>query len=255
MGAGVGMPGTVDRERGYVRYSNNIPWENVPLAEELGEILPVPVAVANDADCAALGEAVAGAGKDVSDMVMVTLGTGVGGGVILGGRLFCGRLTGGCELGHMAIYEGGELCTCGRRGCLEAYVSATALIRDAKRAALADPDSLLWELCGGEIGKLDPEMVFAAAEQKDPAGMKLTDDYVRHLGTGIVNIVNLFRPEAVLLGGGISAQGTVLTDRLNSCLKAECFGGEHGQIPEVRTAKLGNLAGMIGAAALLVMEG
>ena len=255
MGAGVGMPGTVDRERGCVRYSNNIPWENVPLAEELGEILPVPVAVANDADCAALGEAVAGAGKDVSDMVMVTLGTGVGGGVILGGRLFCGRLTGGCELGHMAIYEGGELCTCGRRGCLEAYVSATALIRDAERAALADPDSLLWELCGGEIGKLDPEMVFAAAEQKDPAGMKLTDDYVRHLGTGIVNIVNLFRPEAVLLGGGISAQGTVLTDRLNSCLKAECFGGEHGQIPEVRTAKLGNLAGMIGAAALLVMEG
>ena len=194
----------------------NIPWENVPLAEELGEILPVPVAVANDADCAALGEAVAGAGKDVSDMVMVTLGTGVGGGVILGGRLFCGRLTGGCELGHMAIYEGGELCTCGRRGCLEAYASATALIRDAKRAALAAPDSLLWGLCGGEIGKLDPEMV--------------------------------------LLGGGISAQGTVLTDRLNSCLKAECFGGEHGQIPEVRTAKLGNLAGMIGAAALLVME-
>lgn len=251
MGVGVGMPGTIDKKNGSVRYSNNIRWENVPLAQELGKYLPVPVEVANDADCAALGEAAAGAGREAQNMVMITLGTGVGGGVILDGRIFDGRLVGGCELGHMVIHENGELCTCGRRGCLEAYASATAIVRDTKHAMEKYKDSRLWELCGNNPDSVTSEMAFAAAAEEDPAGKEVVDEFIRHLSIGIVNIVNIFRPEAVLLGGGISAQGRVLTDKINEILREECFGKEHGQIPEVKIAELGNQAGMIGAANLL----
>lgn len=251
MGVGVGMPGTIDKKNGFVRYSNNIRWENVPLAQELGKYLPVPVEVANDADCAALGEAAAGAGREAQNMVMITLGTGVGGGVILDGRIFDGQLAGGCELGHMVIHENGELCTCGRRGCLEAYASATALVRDTKHAMEKYKDSSLWDLCGNDPDSVKAEMAFTAAAEGDPAGKEVVDGFIRHLSIGIVNIVNIFRPEAVLLGGGISAQGRVLTDKINEILREECFGKEHGEIPEVKIAELGNQAGMIGAANLL----
>lgn len=151
----------------------------------------------------------------------------------------------------MVIHENGELCTCGRRGCLEAYASATALVRDTKHAMEKYKDSRLWELCGGDPDSITAEMTFAAAAEGDPAGKKVVYEFIRHLSIGIVNIVNIFRPEAVLLGGGISAQGRVLTDKVNEMLREECFGKEHGQIPEVKIAELGNKAGMIGAANLL----
>lgn len=251
VGVGIGMPGTVDRKHGVVSYSNNIGWENVPLTEKLGVYLPLPMEIANDADCAALGEAVAGAGKDAEDIVMITLGTGVGSGVVLNGEIFGGKLAGGCELGHMVIHENGELCTCGRKGCLEAYASATALVRETRKAMQEDKASVLWKLCEGNLDGVTAKMPFDAAESGDKTAQKLIEDYIRHLGTGIVNIVNIFRPEKVLLGGGVSKQGTVLTDRLNERLQAESFGGEHGQVPAVRIAELGNKAGMIGAANLI----
>lgn len=236
VGVGIGVPGTVDRKKGIVRYSNNIRWEEVPLAEEIGKYLPIPVEIANDADCAALGEAVAGAGKDCNDVIMLTLGTGVGGGVILDGEIYEGRGIGGTELGHMVIVENGESCTCGRRGCLEAYVSATALKRDARRASEKD---------------MEPEEIFALAAQGDPAMKEVTDTYIRRLGLGIVNIVNIFRPQLVLLGGGISRQGETLLAPLRRIVREECFGGEKGSVPEIEEAVLGNDAGMIGAAGLL----
>ena len=236
VGAGIGVPGTVDRKNGVVRYSNNIRWEEVPLAKEMGDYLPIPVEIANDADCAALGEAVAGAGKDRSDVVMLTLGTGVGGGIILNGEIYEGRGIGGSELGHMVIVENGEPCTCGRRGCLEAYASATALKRDARRVSGKD---------------LDPEEIFALAEQGDAVMKAVVDAYIRRLGLGIVNIVNIFRPQLVLLGGGISRQGETLLAPLREIVKKECFGGEKGDVPEIEAAVLGNDAGMIGAAGLL----
>lgn len=236
VGAGVGMPGTIDRKNGVVLYSNNISWENVPLADELGKYLPIPVYVANDADCAALGEAAAGAGRDCSDVVMITLGTGVGGGIILDGEIYEGKGIGGTELGHMVIVENGELCTCGRRGCLEAYASATALKREARRAS------------GKEM---EPEEIFARAEQGDPGMKAVVDTYIRRLGTGIVNIVNIFRPQLVLLGGGISRQGEVLLAPLRKMIREDCFGGEKGELPEIDIAALGNDAGMIGAANLV----
>lgn len=236
VGVGIGVPGTVDRKKGIVLYSNNIKWENVELVREMGKYLPLPTKIANDADCAALGEVVAGAGKECQDVIMLTLGTGVGGGIILDGNIYEGKGIGGSELGHMVIVENGEPCTCGRRGCLEAYASATALVREAKKAT-------------GYI--LTPQEIFAGAGQGDRKLQEVVDTYIRRLGIGIVNIVNIFRPQLVLIGGGISGQGETLTRPLNEIVKANCFGGDKGQIPVIETATLGNEAGMIGAASLL----
>ena len=236
VGVGIGVPGTVDRKKGIVRYSNNIRWEDVPLVKEMSTYLPIPVEIANDADCAALGETIAGAGKECSDVVMITLGTGVGGGVVLDGEIYEGRGIGGSELGHMVIVENGEHCTCGRRGCLEAYASATALKREAKRASKKE---------------LIPSEIFALAKQGDPAMKEVVEIYIRRLGLGIVNIVNIFRPQLVLLGGGISGQGESLLVPLRRILREECFGGERGDVPEIEEAVLGNNAGIIGAAGLL----
>lgn len=236
VGVGIDVPGTVDRKKGIVRYSNNIRWEDVPLVKEMSTYLPIPVEIANDADCAALGETIAGAGKECSDVVMITLGTGVGGGVVLDGEIYEGRGIGGSELGHMVIVENGEPCTCGRRGCLEAYASATALKREAKRASKKE---------------LIPSEIFALAKQGDPAMKEVVEIYIRRLGLGIVNIVNIFRPQLVLLGGGISGQGESLLVPLRRILREECFGGERGDVPEIEEAVLGNNAGIIGAAGLL----
>lgn len=235
VGVGVGVPGTVDRKRGVVCYSNNIGWEDVALAQKLGEYLPVPIEIANDADCAALGERVAGAAKEYDDSVLLTLGTGIGGGIVLDGKIFSGKGLGGSELGHTVVVNGGESCTCGRKGCLEAYASATALIREAKKATGND---------------MTPEEIFDGAK-KDDALQKVVDDYIGHLGDGIVNIVNVFRTQAILLGGGISAQGETLLQPLRKQMEEQAFGGTKGMLPELLIAKLGNQAGMIGAAALL----
>lgn len=236
VGAGIGVPGTVDRRDGVVRYSNNIKWTNVKLVEELGKYLPIPVKIANNADCAALGEAVAGAGREYQDMVMMKLGTGVGGGIILDGEIYQGKNIGGSEIGHMVIIEDGEPCSCGRKGCLEAYVSIAALKRDAKRAI-------------GE--ELTVKEIFDRAESGEEALKRVAENYTRRLGTGIVNIVNIFRPQLVLIGGAISTQGERLLAPLQTMVEEGCFGGVSGEIPEVEMAALGEKAGMIGAASLI----
>ena len=209
--------------------------EDVDIVKEMGKYLPIPIYIANDADCAALGEVTAGAGRDYQDVIMLTLGTGVGGGIILDGNIYEGKGIGGSELGHMVIVEDGEQCTCGRKGCLEAYASETALIRDVRRAV-------------GE--ELTPEAVFAAAK-KDEAVKAVVDSYIRRLGTGIVNIVNIFRPQLVLLGGGVSVQGEELIKPVEEIMRQGCFGKEKSELPQIKIASLGNEAGMIGAAGLI----
>ena len=236
LGAGIGVPGTVDSQNGVVLYSNNIRWDHVEIVKEMERVLPIPVRIANDADCAALGEAVAGAAKGSSDMLMLTLGTGVGGGIIRDGKIFCGDRIGGCEVGQLVVAEGGELCTCGRRGCLEAYASATALIRDAKKATGKD---------------LNPKEIFEGAKAGDAVLKEIVDRYIHYLGSGMVSLVNIFRPDMVLLGGGVSAQGETLLAPIREMLKTECFGGELGKLPTLAIATLGNKAGMIGAASLV----
>ena len=249
-GVGVGSPGTVDAASGVVLYSNNFDWDNVPLAAELGKYFTCPIKVSNDANCAALGEVKAGAAREIKNAILITLGTGVGGGVIIDGQVSEGAHAGGAELGHTSLIFGGELCTCGRRGCVEAYVSATGLIREAKRAAEKDPQSVMNELCKGDLSNMNGKIPFDAAEQKDPAGVKVVNDYITYLGESIANYVNIFRPDVILLSGGVCNQKEKLTEPLTEYIKTKCFGGEKAFIPEVRCAILGNSAGIIGAANL-----
>ncbi len=249
-GVGVGSPGTVDAANGVVLYSNNFDWDNVPLTAELGKYFTCSIKVSNDANCAALGEVKAGAAREIKNAILITLGTGVGGGVIIDGQVFEGAHAGGAELGHTSLIFGGELCTCGRRGCVEAYVSATGLIREAKRAAEKDPQSVMNELCKGDLSNMNGKIPFDAAEQKDPSGMKVVNDYITYLGESIANYVNIFRPDVILLSGGVCNQKEKLTEPLTEYIKTKCFGGEKAFIPEVRCAILGNSAGIIGAANL-----
>lgn len=232
---GIGVPGLVDKKEGMVRYSNNLQWENVKLAEEFAKYMPLPVSIANDADCAALGEAVAGAGRGVQNLVMLTLGTGVGGGVILNGQLFTGSILGGIELGHMVIHEKGELCTCGRRGCLEAYASATAMRREAKKVYGTS---------------LEPLEIFEKANASDEKAKVIVHNYIQDLGTGVINLVNVFRPERIIFGGGIAAQGEVILQPIRERMEKESFGGNYSEVPELVIAEMENQAGMIGAANL-----
>lgn len=235
VGVGVGVPGTIDKRTGTVIYSNNIRWENVELERQLGAVIPCPVRIANDADCAALGEAVAGAGKDMSDVVMFTLGAGVGGGIILNGEVFEGSVMGGSEVGHQVIRVNGRRCTCGRKGCLEAYVSVPALLKAAEQA-------------GGKA--LTLAQIFDRAKKGDIDMQEVLEQYVEMLGTGIVNIVNMFRPQLVLIGGEMSAYADNFIPDLETMIAEDAFGGEHGTLPEVRKARLGGQAGIIGAANL-----
>ncbi len=245
---GVGSPGTVDAENGIVVYSNNFGWEDVPLAKALEEELGLPVHISNDANCAALGEVVAGAARGCSSAVLLTLGTGVGSGIVLNGRIFEGGGPGGAELGHTMLKQDGELCTCGRRGCLEAYASATALIREAKLAMEDHPESRLAVLTGGKLEKITGAVIFEAAKQNDETALRVVERYIDDLADGITDAVNLFRPQTVLLGGGISRQGEYLAAPIREKVAKRAFGGERSCLPEVRCAALENDAGMIGAA-------
>lgn len=247
---GIACPGTVDSEHGSVLYSNNLKWEKLPLIEIMKRRIAAPMAIANDADAAALGEVLAGAAKEKKNAILLTLGTGVGGGVIMEGKIFNGALRGGCELGHMVIRQGGELCTCGRRGCLEQYASATALMTAAREAAKHNRDSLLGQLCGNDLRQINGKHIFDAAQMGDAAALAVIDKYEENLSVGIANLINIFRPEIVILGGGVSAQGRRLTDALQDRVNALCFGGKHGEIPSIVTSQLGNDAGIIGAAYL-----
>lgn len=251
LGIGVGSPGTIDSTNGVVLYSNNIRWDNVPLAAELRKYLSVPIYVNNDANCAALGEIVKGAAAGCRNAVFLTLGTGVGGGVVIDGNIFEGGHPGGAELGHIRIASEGRRCTCGRDDCLEAYASATALIEDAKNMAQRFPNSILWKLCGHDLEQMNAKMPFDAAQAGDTCGQALVEQYIQYLADGITDLANIFRPDIIVLGGGVCAQKEKLTEPLNRYLKEKCFGAAVSYVPKVVTAQNGNDAGIIGAASLV----
>ena len=248
-GLGMGVPGMINSREGIVTYSNNLEWKDFAISKRVEELTGLPVRIANDANVAALGEVKFGGGKGMETVIMITLGTGVGGGMVLDGRLFEGNMGAGAELGHSAIVAGedGEMCTCGRRGCLEAYASATALIRDTKRAMVANPDSKMWEI--GDIEAVNGETAFRYAEV-DATAKAVVDRYIEMLGCGLTNIANVFRPEAILIGGGVSAQGDSLIKPLEKYVKEHIFAGELGPQVKILTATLQNSAGLVGAAAL-----
>lgn len=249
VGLGMGVPGMIDSKAGNVIYSNNLKWKDFRIGERVEKLTGLKVKIANDANVAALGEAKFGAAKGQNDVVLFTLGTGVGGGIVADGVLMEGNKSAGAEIGHMVIVAGGEQCTCGRKGCLEAYASATALIRDTKRAMEAHKDSKMWE-----IGSLDKVTGKTSFDYKDvdPYAKEVVDNYIAHLACGITNAANIFRPQAVLLGGGVCAQGDNLIKPLQKLVDEEIFAGELGPQVPVKIAELGNSAGILGAAALLL---
>lgn len=243
---GIGSPGTCDSDRGVVARAYNLNWFNVPVCAMMTERFGIPCRLSNDANCAALAEAVAGAGRDCRNLILVTLGTGVGGGIIQNGKIVSGVGGTGAEIGHMLLVLDGEHCTCGRDGCWEAYASATALIRQGKQAAKNDPASLLCRH-GDGLTALD---VFRAADEGDTAAQQVLERYYVYLAAGITDMVNVLGPELVLIGGGISRQGERLLAPVREYVADHCFGGRLRQPPAIRCAALGNEAGIIGAAAL-----
>ena len=184
----------------------------------------------------------------------MTLGTGVGGGIVIDGKLFEGNKSAGAEIGHEVIRFGGEKCTCGRRGCFEAYASATALIAQTRRAMLKDRDSALWKLCGGELERVDGKTAFDGMRAGDKCGERVVKRYIGYLAEGITNLANVFRPEAILLGGGVCAEGDNLLKPLKRKVHRLLYGGTKYAPVEIAVASLGNDAGLCGAARLAMVK-
>lgn len=249
-GVGIGCPGAIDSAHGLIKYSNNLYWKDVPLGEELKRLTGWSVHISNDANVAALGETRFGVGKAYTDTALITLGTGVGGGLVVDGKLFEGYMGMGAEIGHMVIHTDGAPCTCGRKGCLEAYASATALIRDTVYAMQTDRNSKMWAFVDGDLNKVDGRTSFECAKAGDATAQGVVDAYIGYLAEGIINIVNIFRSQAVILGGGVCAQGKYLTEPLKKRVDAARYGGDDSFVTEILIATLGNDAGVIGAASL-----
>ncbi len=249
-GVGLGCPGTVDDESGEVLYSCNLNWTNFDLRGALEKRTGYRVRLVNDANAAALGEALAGAAKGAHSAVILTLGTGVGGGVVIGGKLLVGYTGAASELGHMVIEADGLPCACGRRGCLEAYASATALVRMTKEAMAAHPESRMHSI-SADLGGVDGRVAFAAKAAGDAAGGAVVDAYVRYLAIGVTNVVNLFFPEVVAFSGGVANQGEALLAPLREQVRRASYGSAYAK-KHVRLVPctLGYRAGMIGAALL-----
>ncbi len=247
---GIGSPGTCDAEKGLIVYANNLQFKNTPIRDEFNKYFNVPVYIENDANAAAYGEFISGVGSKYTDFIAITLGTGVGAGVIIDNKIIAGSFQGGAELGHMVIQVGGSTCTCGRKGCWEEYSSATALIREGKKAAMAHPESKLNELIGSDIDKMNAKIVFDAAQAGDYQAQALIDWYIDYLAVGLVNVINIFQPQAIALGGGVSAQKDNLIVPLLDKMKHEIYGGEEALVTDLLVCELGNDAGIIGAAML-----
>lgn len=245
---GIGSPGVVDSANGVIVSWTNFGWKNVQLASLVEKYTGKKTFVLNDANAAALGEARYGASKRFSDSVLLTLGTGIGSGIILGGKLFEGFRSAGSEIGHVVINQNGELCSCGRRGCFERYASARALIRLTQEAMRAEPQSLLWQFAP-TVEQVDGRTVFLAVKQGDAAAQRALDAYIVNLGEGIANIVNVFRPQAIVLGGGISAEGETLLAPLRKYVYPRIYVSVDYAPLEICCASLGNDAGLYGAAA------
>ena len=242
---GIGSPGTCDTANGVVVRAYNLGWKNVPLCAMLTEHFGVPATVANDANCAALAETVAGAAIGCDNMVLITLGTGVGGGIIINRQIYAGMRSAGAELGHIVLVLDGEPCTCGRRGCWEAYASVTALIRQARSAAEEHSESAL-----NRLDKWDGYHICRTADAGDETAQKVVARWCEYVAAGMTDMVNALAPEMILVGGGISKQGERILSPIREYVVTHCFGQHEGAIPEIKQAALGNEAGIIGAAAL-----
>ena len=249
---GVGLPGLVDNKTGVVIQTPNMNFSNTPFRELFQKVWDVPVFLGNDANCAAIGEYWAGAAKGCDPAVVITIGTGIGGGLIVGGKLFTGFANSGMEVGHMIIHPNGVLCGCGNRGCWEQYGSATALIRLTQAEMERCRDSVLWELCEGDRFKVQGRTAFQAARLGDTAAKRVLGTYLQGLSIGIINLNNALQPEIICLGGGVSnAEDDLLLDPLRELVQQGAF--DKNTPIRLEKASLGNDAGVVGAALLCNM--
>ncbi|MBQ6266737.1 MAG: ROK family protein [Clostridia bacterium] len=250
LSVGVGTPGSVNKSNGYIEFANNLDFNQVPAKEMLEARLHKTVYLDNDANCAALGEAVAGCGKGVGNFVAITLGTGVGSGIILNGKIVSGVNYAAGEMGHMVIVVDGEQCNCGRRGCWEQYASATALISQTKDAMRHAPDSRMWQLVEENIDAVSGRTAFDAMRLGDAAAKEVVDRYIYYVATGIINIINALQPEIICVGGGIGHEGETLLEPLRRHVKRERYSLYAKKQTVLMSAELGNDAGIFGAALL-----
>lgn len=250
-GIGIGIPGIADSHRGFVPSAVNIGWKNVPVVEEFAKYFDVPVRISNDANCAALGEQRFGAGSGYKSTVLITLGTGIGSGIVVDGKLLEGNGCAGAESGHMVIEIDGEPCNCGRNGCWERYASATALINQTKKAMQQDPNTLMHDITR-KYGKVSGRTAFLAMQEGDEVAKTVVDKYIRYIAVGLINLGNVIHPEAFIIGGGISHEGEKLINPLQKYLDNAIYA--NGMYPTIKVlcASLGNDAGIIGAATLVM---
>jgi len=246
---GIGLPGVMDHRTGRVPFCTNLAWHDVPLVEEMAKYTDVPVFADNDATVAGLAESVAGVSAGCSDSVFVTLGTGVGGGVIINGKVFSGSHGAASEIGHMVTVVDGEMCSCGMRGCWERYASATAIIREGRKLCKANPETELMKAVDGDPQAITAKHVIDLAKAGDPDCVALFERYIDHLCIGLRNLVNVYDPEVIVLGGGVSHAGQFLLDAVRAKLPGMVF-FKTMPYARVELAKLTNDAGIIGAAML-----
>ena len=244
---GLGSPGTIDSDRGVIEYSNNLDFYDIPVGDLLYKELGKPIYAENDANAAAYGEYVAGSAKNANSAVCITLGTGVGGGVVIDGKIYSGFNYAGAELGHTVIEVDGPLCTCGRHGCFEVYSSATGLIRMTKEAMAAHPESKMHEMMGDHVSG---RLAFNAMRAGDEAAKEVVDKYIKYLATGIANVINIFQPEVLCIGGGVCNEGDALLIPLKERVANEVYTKRGSKNTQIVRATLGNDAGIIGAAFL-----
>lgn len=248
--AGVGSPGAIIAEKGIVAAAENMGFFNTPLCDMLKARTGIDFYIENDANAAAYGELLAGAGKGKESFITVTLGTGVGSGIIINGKILSGYNRAGGELGHTVIIKGGQMCGCGRMGCWETYSSATALVRQTKAAMSCDRKSIMWELVDGDINKVNGRTAFDGMRKGDATAKRVVDRFIEYLSIGVVNIINIFQPQMLCIGGGISKEGDNLIVPLMEYVALERYSKNIEKQTEICVAKLGNDAGIIGAAFL-----
>lgn len=253
---GVGSPGTINKSTGIIEFANNLPFKNTPMQEMLSQRLEgKQVLMENDANAAAFGEYMAGALKGSDNAIAITLGTGVGGGIIINHKIYSGSNFAGAELGHTVIVVDGRPCTCGRHGCWETYASATGLIKTTKEhMADAPKDSPLWTLADGSMDNVNGRTAFDAMRQSDPVGKEIVDEYIHYFSVGLIDMINIFQPDILCVGGGISNEGETLLAPVREYVDKEQYAMNSTKKTTICRAKLGNDAGIIGAALLGKME-
>jgi len=251
---GLGTPSCINPKTRLLVHANSMGWHNVPLYDELEKHLKKPLFIKNDADCAALGEVLTGYMGEYKNALMITLGTGVGGGMVINGKIFNGCDHMGAEMGHTKLVYDGVPCTCGQKGCFESYASATALIAQTKEAIQQNPTSKMHEMCGGNPGKIDGKLAFSAARQGDSTAIRVVDQYISYLAAGLSTLITIFRPEVIIIGGGIGGEGEFLLGPLNKRIHDLTFAADEIGVPKAIAAKLGNDAGLIGAAMLELQQ-